>query len=172
MEENIYRYPPGGLIADYARAAVGLLCTTAPAVLMPLGTVTLAILAVLALLFLSFALHTLRRQRMRVRVSDSAISGRPGAVPLCWQDLTSVRLAYYSTRRDRRQGWMTLTLRAGKRALRVDSYIDGFIEIALRAARAAGANRLAVSSASLANFESLGIALMSESSFCNGNRRE
>ena len=172
MEERIYRYPLGNLVGDYSRAAAGLLCTIAPALMVSLGSVTRAALAVLALLFLSFALRTLYRQRMRVRVSDRAISGRPGAAPLCWGELTSVRLAFYSTRRDRQRGWMQLTLHAGRRALCVDSYIDGFGDIARRAAVAAGTNRLSLNPASRANFQSLGISLSSESPYRVGNRRE
>ena len=171
MEERIYRYPRGTLMADYARAAVGGLCTAVPVVLVPLGTVVQAVLTGLVLLFVSFALRTVQRQRIQVTVSDSAISMRPGAVPLCWRDLTSVRLAYYSTRRDQQQGWMQLTLRAGQRALRVESSLEGFSDIARRAAHAASVNRLEVSSTSLANFEWLGISLPSGSFFHPGSRR-
>ena len=172
MHERIYRYPRRSLIADYFRAAVGVLCTAPPVVLVPLNPVVQSVLAGLLLLFLCFALRTAQRQRIRVTVSDSAISMRPGAVPLCWRDLTSVRLAYYSTRRDQRQGWMQLTLRAGRRALRVESSLDGFSDIVRRAAAAAGVNRLAVSPASLANFQWLGISLGWESATHDGSRCE
>ena len=172
MEERIYRYPRGNLVGDYARAVFGLGCTAAPAVALPLGSTAQIVLVVLALMFLAFGLRTVARQRLRVSVSDREIAGRPGAATLCWQDLTSVRLAYYSTRHDRQRGWMQLTLRARKRALCIDSCIEGFGDIAQRAAVAAGANRLDLNAMSLANFESLGISLSPESSLREDTRCE
>ncbi len=50
-----------------------------------------------------------------------------------------MKLAYYSTRRDRRDGWMQLELRAGASTIRLDSRIDGFAELVERAALAAAA---------------------------------
>ena len=172
MEERIYRYPRGNLIADYARTVFGLGCTAAPAVSLPLGSTAQMVLVALALMFLAFGLRTVGRQRMRVSVSDREIAQRPGAAALCWQDLTSVRLAYYSTRRDRQRGWMQLTLRARNRALCIDSCIEGFGDIAQRAAVAADTNRLALNTVSLANFESLGISLSPGPSLGRGTRCE
>ena len=48
-----------------------------------------------------------------------------------------MKLAYYSTRRDRRDGWMQLDLRSGWSSVRLDSRIEGFAELVERAARAA-----------------------------------
>ena len=46
-----------------------------------------------------------------------------------------MKLAYYSTRRDRKSGWMQLELGAGGARVRLDSRIAGFDRLVRRAAR-------------------------------------
>ena len=83
----------------------------------------------------------------------------PLAASIRWDELDGIKLAYYSTRRDRRDGWMQLELRAGGSRIRLDSRIDGFAELVERAARAADARGLEPSAATAANLEALGIAV-------------
>jgi hypothetical protein len=68
-----------------------------------------------------------------------------------------LKLAYYSTRRDRRDGWMQLELRAGASTIRFDSRIDGFNQLVERAALAAAARGVELSAATAGNLEALGI---------------
>jgi hypothetical protein len=70
-----------------------------------------------------------------------------------------MRLAYYSTRRDRRSGWMQLELGAGGARVRLDSRIEGFDQVVRHAAAVAAAHGLALNEATFANLEALGIRL-------------
>jgi hypothetical protein len=70
-----------------------------------------------------------------------------------------MRLAYYSTRRDRRSGWMQLDLGAGGQRLRLDSRIDGFDRVVHHAAMVAAARCLELNEATAANLQALGIRL-------------
>ncbi|MGH6894346.1 MAG: hypothetical protein ACREEP_19025, partial [Dongiaceae bacterium] len=107
--------------------------------------------------FLLFTMRTVMRQRLKVEMDDGAIGAIGSGRPLAWSNIDEVRLHYYAARRKRANGWMTLTLKAGQRRLAVDSMIEGFDAIAARAALAARANRLAPSTATLANFGALGL---------------
>jgi hypothetical protein len=78
---------------------------------------------------------------------------------IAWSELDRVRLAYYSTRRDRRGGWMQLELRSGREKVRIDSRIEGFTDVVKASARAAEARGLSLDPATLANLEALGIKL-------------
>jgi len=73
-------------------------------------------------------------------------------------------LAYYSTRRDRRDGWMQLELRSGWTRVHLDSRIEGFTELVDEAARAARCRGLTLNAATLANLSALGVSLHTEPS--------
>jgi len=151
-------YPGSAMVGDYLRAAAGLVPIACILAFAPVGAAAAAILAGLALLFGVFGLRTALRHHSRVEMTETGLSasGLLGAT-IRWTDLDRIKLAYYSTRRDRRDGWMQLELRAGGSVIRLDSRIGGFAELVRRAASAAAACRLQPSPATAANLEALGI---------------
>lgn len=153
-----HAYPGSAMIGDYLRAAAGLAPTAAILAFAPLGAVGAAILGGLAALFAVFGLRTALRHRTRIEMTETGLSASgPLGVTIRWAELDRIKLAYYSTRRDHRDGWMQLELRAGAAVLRLDSRIDGFAPLVERAALAAAARRLVPSAATAANLEALGI---------------
>ena len=157
MGRMTYRYPVSRLASDYVKAAAGLAATGGVALAVVSSPISLVLLGCLAGVFFVFGVQTAIRHGTRVTVTAADIAAVPGGVCRAWRDLTAVRLAYYSTRRDGRNGWMQLTLRWGGRRLHLDSRLDGFEDVARRAANAARANRLLITPASVANFAALGI---------------
>lgn len=153
-----HMYPNAAMTGDYLRAAAGFLPVVAILALGSLGPAATAIFACLAALFAVFGLRTALRHLTRIEMTESGVrASRPLSAAIPWTALDRMRLAYYSTRRDRRDGWMQLELRGGGASVRLDSRIDGFGEIVRRAALAAAARGLPLSAATLANLESLGI---------------
>lgn len=153
-------YPTSAMIGDYLRAAAGLVPTGAVFVTAPLGAVGATVLGGFAAIFAIFGLRTVLRHGTRLEMSDSAL--RTHGVwrrTIRWSELDRMRLAYYSTRRDRRSGWMQLELGAGRDRVHLDSRIEGFDRLVRRAAEVAAARGLALSDATLANLEALGIRL-------------
>ena len=115
------------------------------------------ILGPLALLFAIFGARTWLRHRTTVEVDDLKVAMRGlWRSELAWSDLQEVKLNYYSTKRDRSQGWMQLALRGPKGRLRFDSTLDGFPEVARRAYQTARAKGLELPEASISNFAALG----------------
>jgi len=76
-----------------------------------------------------------------------------------WAQLDRMKLAYYSTSRDRRNGWMQLELGARGTRVKLDSRIDGFDQVVWRAAEVAAARSIALDDATAANLQALGIKL-------------
>lgn len=159
------RYPVAALRGDYARAGFGLLLSLGPALAIPLSSPAEFLLLPAAGLFLVFGVRTWHRQRSRVRVDSQGISiFRRRQASLDWRHVRSVRLSYFSTRADRREGWMQLTLKGkhpqrgtGFSTIRIDSALDDFERVARGAAVAVRMNGLTISAATRANFDALGI---------------
>jgi hypothetical protein len=154
---RIHSYPARTLLADYGRGVVGAGVSGMLWMLSPAAVYSMLVFGGLTALFLLFILRTARRQRQRIESSDSGV-GVHGRTPIAWRDLDGVRLRYYAVRRNKGRGWMTLTLDAGGRRLSFDSTLDGFDDIAARAADTARAKRLALNETTLANLAALGLS--------------
>jgi hypothetical protein len=155
-----HAYPNSAMVGDYLRAAAGLVPSAAILATAPVGGAAGVILGGLAALFSLFGIRTALRHVTRLETDETRLTASgPLAASIRWDELDGIRLAYYSTRRDRRDGWMQLELRAGGSRIRLDSRIDGFAELVERAARAADARGLEPSPATAANLEALGIAV-------------
>jgi hypothetical protein len=156
---NRLAYPASVLVADYLRAAAGLVPIFAILLMVPVGIGTAAVLGALAALFLVFGVRTALRHATRIELGAAAVrAAGPFAASIAWSELDSLKLAYYSTRRDKSGGWLQLELRAGRSALRLDSRIDGFALLVERAARAAAARGLELDRATATNLRALGLS--------------
>ncbi len=154
------RYRTSTLRADYIRSGVGLASTVAPLVLVDLAAVPFYLLSAGALLFAGFTARTLVRQMSRFTITDSELrleGLRPSTIS--WSAIQSLELRYFSTRRDRSDGWMQLDIKGNGRVIRIESSLPGFPDLAARAARAAQEKRLQLKAATRANFAALDIPL-------------
>lgn len=157
-----HRYAPEEIRADYIRVAAGLGLTVLPQFIIPFGSVLAWILAGGALLFLVFAFRTWLRQATGIEISRGGIA-RPGdgllqlfARRVDWDDLRKLKVRYFSTKRDRSEGWMQMKIADSRNGLAVDSALDGFRDIAGLAADAAEARGLQLDGNTRANLAALG----------------
>jgi hypothetical protein len=161
---NLLRYPPKALLGDYARAAIGLVFALTPAIAMGEWSWAHWILVPLACLFAAFGVRTWRRGRQSLSWDDSGVSlSGPGAARLAWDEMRDVRLAFYSTGRDRTGGWMQLKLAGAAARVRADSAGEGFADLAAAAYAQAVRRGLALDPATLANLKALGIQIVDAS---------
>jgi hypothetical protein len=158
---QVLTYPVQALLGDYVRAGIGVVLTAGPLFVIPSDSYAVWVLGALALLFLAFALRTAWRHASRIEFDDERISlFGPGQASFLWDALAAVKLSYYATTSDRQGGWMQLTLRgAGGGTIRIDSTVDGFADVARRAARAAHDLGLGLSATTTSNFQAMGIAV-------------
>jgi hypothetical protein len=82
-------------------------------------------------------------------------SGPLGAA-IRWEHLRSLRLDYYSTRRDREGGWMQLRLRDAQHTIRIDSELDGFVGLVRVASAEALRRGLSMDENTHSNLRALG----------------
>ena len=151
-------YPSSAMIGDYLRAAAGLVPTGALFATAPVGEVAGAVLGSFAAIFAVFGLRTALRHGTSLEMSETELRARGvWSETIAWAELDRMKLAYYSTRRDRKSGWMQLEVGAAGRRLRLDSRIGGFDQVVRRAAVAAAARGLELSEATVSNLQALGL---------------
>ena len=161
MSSADLRYPRQTLWADYIRAGMGVVLCGLPLLLIDVNLWVALILGAGFVLFALFFARTALRQHTRyVLGPDTLCADGPAGTLVEWNRLDRMKLSYFSTKRDRSDGWMQLTVgSAGGRTVKVDSALDGFYDIVERAARAAEAGRLELSQATRVNLHSMGISV-------------
>lgn len=155
------RYPRRTLMADYMRAAIGVVLCGAPLLLIEVNRWMAALLAMGFALFALFLVRTALRHHTRyVLGPDTLCADGPVGTLVEWNRIDRLKLSYFSTKRDRSDGWMQLAVSStGGRLVKVDSSLDGFHDIVERAARAAEASSLGLSPATYANLKAMGIVV-------------
>jgi hypothetical protein len=164
MNSADLRYPQKTLVADYTRAATGVVLCGAPLLLLDVNRWLAALLLAGFALFALFLVRTALRHRTRyVFTSDTLCADGPGGTLVEWSRLDRLKLSYFSTKRDRSDGWMQLSVgSAGGRLIKVDSSLEGFHDIVERAAQAAEATGAPLSDATRANLRSMGIVVVGQ----------
>ena len=151
-----HRYTFAALRPDYVRAGAGIVLTAGPLVVVNPISPLAYVLGVLAALFVVFAARTAIRHMTTIRITSTGIRALgPLGGAIEWAELSKVDLRYFSTRRDRANGWMQLRLRDGRRGLRLDSNLDAFASIAARAADEARARGVDLDQSTSANLAAL-----------------
>lgn len=155
---SYHRYPQKSLYADYGRSAVGTILTGIPIIVADLSMVPGLLIGALVLLFLVYGLRTARRHLTVIDVSEIGVRelGPLGsAIP--WEELREVQLRYYSTRRDRKDGWMQLKVVGAGGKIGIDSTLEGFDAVVRHVAEAAHRQRLELNETTRENLQGMGI---------------
>ena len=160
MPDDVARfsYPASAMVGDYLRAAAGLGPTLLILATVSVGDVAAVVLSGFVAIFGTFAVRTALRHGTSIELGDGevrAVGLRRASIP--WSELDRMKLAFYSTRRDRKSGWMQLELGAGRARLSLDSRLDNFDRVVHYAAIAAADRNLDLSEATAANLQALGI---------------
>lgn len=158
-----FAYSWRDLLPDYAGSSIGLALSLGPLAAVNPAMPVAWVLAAVAALFLVYFARTVCRQLTHIDLDETGIRVRGPAVGLLsavirWEDLRSLRLAYYSTRRDGEGGWMQLRLRDARRTIRVDSELGGFVDLVRVAALEARRRGAGMDEATRANLDQLGLA--------------
>jgi len=160
------RYSWRSLLSDYAGGGIGVALTLGPLALSHPAAPVAWVLAAAAALFLVYFGRTVCRHLTHIELDEFGIRVRGPAVGLLsaairWEDLRSLRLDYYSTRRDPEGrtmdgGWMQLRLRDARHTIRIDSELEGFVGL-VRAASAEALRRgLSLDEETHSNLRALG----------------
>ncbi len=150
------------LLPDYAGSAIGLAFSLGPLALVHPAQSAAWVLAAIGILFLVYFGRTVCRQLTHIELDDNGIRVRGPAflqlrAAIRWGGLRSLRLDYYSTRRDREGGWMQLRLRDARRTIRIDSELDGFVDLVRVVVLQARRRGIEMDEPTRANLEVLGL---------------
>ncbi len=161
MSSADLRYPRQTLWADYIRGGAGVVLCGAPLLALDVDRWLALFLAAGFVLFATFLVRTVLRQRTRyILTPDTLCADGPAGALIEWNRLDRMKLSYYSTKRDRSGGWMQLLVGSdGSASVKVDSSLDGFYDIVERAAQAAETIGLELSPATRANLQSMGLSV-------------
>jgi hypothetical protein len=152
------RYPLSSLVYDYLRGILGLGISIVILQSIGFDTAVFWVILSLAALFLVWLANTALRHISRIRFDEEGLRSGPWPKKtIAWNGLEEMALRYYSTRRKRKDGWMTLTLKAGKEKIDIESTLPHFADIVARAAYAAKQANLLVDQITLDNMEALGV---------------
>ena len=155
-----YRYPTNRILADYLLGGTGTLMSIGLIILASSAIYVDVICGALTAVFLLFTIRTAFRHRMRILADAEGLTVRGGPVrQMKWQELDGLTLRYYSARRNRKDGWMTLGLKSRGRSLAIDSHIEGFETLARLAADAATARNLDLDPTTRSNFAAMEMVL-------------
>jgi hypothetical protein len=155
-----HRYPLNRVLGDYFVGGSGALMSGGVLALAPTVLYVDILCGGLTGLFLVFTILTAIRHRLRIAVDAEGVRATGGRVrSINWGEVETVTLRYYSTRRSRKNGWMTLTIGAAGRRLAIESHLEGFEVLARHAAEAAAARGLALDPATRSNLAALDIDL-------------
>jgi hypothetical protein len=156
---NTYRYPLANIIGDYLRSTAGLLFVAIPAALTQLGTTVTVILAALAAIFLVYGARTVNRHLTEIELDDTGIKSKGGlSRQLRWRNVERLDLRYFSTRRDRQNGWMQLRLDGDRTVVRVDSQIDDWQQFVEQVCQMVPLSQITLGETTMVNLNSMGIS--------------
>ena len=168
-QQTLHRYDTRVLMGDYIRAGAGALICFAPLVFVEVASVLVYILLAIGAVFTVFGMRTLVKDMTRIELSAMGIRAlEPRSNVIAWTELSRMKLAYYSMRRNRQGGnmdlsgsksWMELKLHGTGNVITVDSSLDGFDTVVAAALEAARDRELILNDVTLANLDAMGFAV-------------
>ena len=161
---SIHRYPAEAQRSDLIRVGIGLLLTVGPLAVLPMHWVVSILFGAAALLFAVFTARIIQRTLTRYESGEQGIAAHgPLGATIAWDELSALKLHFFSTRRDRGNGWMLLVLKGGNRSLKLESTLTGFDDIVDRAAEVAKAKRLPLTDTTTNNLLAMGAPVADDS---------
>ena len=152
------RYPVSSLVYDYLRGILGFGISVVIMQSIGLETPIFWVILGLAVLFLVWLANTALRHASRIRFDEEGLNSAPWPKKsITWSGLEEMALRYYSTRRKRKDGWMTLTLKSGKEKIDIESTLPHFADIVARAAYAAKQANLQLDQITIDNMDAIGV---------------
>jgi hypothetical protein len=158
-----HRYPKKVLTGDYIRGGIGFVaCGSLLVAVQDFGILHYFLMAGAAL-FGGFAFRTWRRHQTTYELSEEGIwANGPLGSALRWSEIADIRLKYFSTRRDRKEGWFQLTIKGGPGKISLDSDLEGFDAFLQACVPVIRDNQLELSEPTTKNFAAAGFPVRAD----------
>ena len=161
--KSVHLYSLQNLGGDYIRSISGAVICLLPLAI-ALGeddgiSGALLLFPFFAALFGLYLANTVIKQLSSVRVDDQEISITGlAARTVKWEDLSGLKLSYFTTWRGGEKGWMQLRLKSPTGAVCISSSLTGFADIVQFAVRMVDLKNLSLDDATLNNLNDFGFA--------------
>lgn len=153
-----YTYPAREISKEIRHAGIGFTATLVPLLLLGPSSVIVYLLGSLVCLFFVYGIRAFSRSRLIIQVTDSQICAAGiWEKAIEWENLKSVKLSYFSTRRDGENGWMQLRLKGRGVCLRIESTLSDFEDLVDCCVMVAQSKKLTMDQASIRNLRALGL---------------
>ena len=160
---NSHRYPTKTLTGDYIRGGIGVVVTGSLLVAVQNFNVFHYILLAGVALFGGFVFRTWQRHQTSYELSEEGIwANGPLGKAIRWSEITEIRLKYFSTRRDRKEGWFQLTVKGAPGKISIDSDLEGFDAFLEACAPVVRVNQLELSEPTAENFAAAGFPVRAD----------
>jgi len=155
--ERQYYYTISILRSDYIKSSIGMaLPVTVLFSFSDLSGLSW-ISAIIFLLFFIIFIRTLIRNFTRITISDKCIRVRIFRErELSWKNLSGFQVYYYKAWRFGGDNWMRVVLRDSNIKLAIESSLEGFEHVVLKAKLSAKENRLKLSPVTISNLTFIG----------------
>ena len=161
--ERQYYYTISILRPDYIKSSIGM---ALPVVVVFFFSDLLGLLWISAIIFLLFFIifiRTLIRHFTRITISEKCIKVRIFRErELSWRNLSGLQLYYYKAWRFGGDNWMRVVLRDSNIKLAIESSLEGFEHIVLKAKLSAKENKLKLSPVTISNLTFIGLEAAGE----------
>jgi len=153
---SLHTYPWTAVIGDYSRSVAGLGVSLVPFAVAPSRPLVTYLFGAMIAAFVVYGARTAMRHFTCVEVGDAGIATNlPTPRGIAWTEVDTVRLRFFSSRRNRSRGWFQLVVGGAGRRIALDSSITDFHHVVTRVAAAAEANRLSLDAATADNIAAL-----------------
>ena len=161
--ERQYYYTISVLRPDYIKSSIGM---ALPVVVLCFFSDLLGLLWISAIIFLLFFIifiRTLIRHFTRITISEKCIKVRIFRErELSWRNLSGLQVYYYKAWRFGGDNWMRVVLRDSNIKLAIESSLEGFEHIVLKAKLSAKENKLKLSPVTISNLTFIGLEAAGE----------
>mgnify|MGYP001431996015 FL=1 len=156
--ERQYYYTISVLRPDYIKSSIGM---ALPVVVLFFFSDLLGLFWISAIIFLLFFIifiRTLIRHFTRITISEKCIKVRMFRErELSWRNLSGLQVYYYKAWRFGGDNWMRVVLRDSNIKLAIESSLEGFEHIVLKAKLSAKENKLKLSPVTISNLTFIGL---------------
>ena len=161
--ERQYYYTISVLRPDYIKSSIGM---ALPVVVLFFFSDLLGLFWISAIIFLLFFIifiRTLIRHFTRITISEKYIKVRMFRErELSWRNLSGLQVYYYKAWRFGGDNWMRVVLRDSNIKLAIESSLEGFEHIVLKAKLSAKENKLKLSPVTISNLTFIGVEAAGE----------
>ena len=147
---------------DYFKALIGICFSLVPYLFFKISNELTFIFIFIFIIFVYYGFETFLRNISEIIVTDNGIYQKNAILKekyLSWDKIDTIKLRYFSTRRDKEKGWLELSIYKNNRKIKIYSSITNFSIILNIIANKAKNNNFEINNNTRLNFRAFGLII-------------